>query len=428
MKTALVTLCLNHLPFRPNFFLGYGAAILAKRYDLEVVDLNAEYHFKNMEKLKPVLHTMDQTQTVSDTLFLYPFYEELKAHIDRFYAAIPWKDFSLVYVTTPSWFPTVPTEAVLTLSRVIKHTSPETRVLFFGNSLGSWTDEEELKKRGVKTVHLNDLFAMKGTAKPVDYDLLPNPMYEHREKYLFNLLPFILKHGCSWGRCGFCSLSKGWNSGYLERSAETAFKELEVLIDRYDPAVLVCRDHSLNGRNLIEFCGYFEKLDKPWCGQSRPDMSGKKIEALARAGCRGIFFGLESGSDRALRAMNKGISSKQLSDFIKRLHSNGILPAPSLIIGAPGERKVDFEKTIQFLMDHSCYFKVVNIYPFMATPASEFSSQNKQPEQNALMRLIQFIQTCENLGLKVVIGEQSIEYFLFKWVSRKDLPWENGFR
>ena len=42
-------------------------------------------HFKNREKLKPILHTMDQNQIVSDAQFLYPFYDELKAHIDRFY-------------------------------------------------------------------------------------------------------------------------------------------------------------------------------------------------------------------------------------------------------------------------------------------------------------------------------------------------------
>ena len=40
------------------------------------------------------------------------------------------------------------------------------------------------------------------------------------------------------------------------------------------------------------------------------------------------------------------------------------------------------------------------------------------------MRLIQFNQTCEDLGLKVVIGEQGIEYFLFNWISGKDLPWK----
>ena len=334
------------------------------------------------EKLQPKLDVMDNTQIVSDALHLHPFYKEVEPHIDRYYAEIPWEKYSVVYVTPPSWFPTVPTEAILRLSRAIQKVSPDTKVFFFGNSLGSWTNEEELKKNAVQTAHLNDLFGTDLAAKPVRYDLLPAPVYGHRDKYLFDLLPFMLKHGCSWGRCRFCSLSKGWNAGYLERSAKAVIKELETLIDQYDPAALVCRDNSLNGHNLVEVCGYLERLDKPWYGMSRADLSVKKIEALSKAGCLGIYFGLESGSDRTLTAMSKGITSKQMSDFIKRLHSNGILPAPSLIVGSPGEGREDFEKTIQFLDDHRRYFEIVNVYPFMATPASEFGSQKEAAGRN----------------------------------------------
>jgi len=276
-----------------------------------------------------------------------------------------------------------------------------------------------LKKNGVQAAHLNGLYEMDPTPKPLRYDLLPTPVYQNRDKYLFDLLPFMLKHGCSWGRCRFCSLCRGWNSGYLERSAKAVIKELEAVIDQYDPALLVCRDNSLKGRNLVEFCGDFERFNKPWCGMSRADLSGKEIEALRRAGCRMIFFGLESGSDRTLSAINKGITSKQMSDFINRLHSSGITPAPSLMIGAPDEKKLDFEKTILFLMNHRRYFDVVNVYPFMATPASEFGSQKKQMDENAPIRLFRFIQTCEDLGLKVCVGEQCMEYFSFKWVQRR---------
>jgi radical SAM superfamily enzyme YgiQ (UPF0313 family) len=420
-KAALVTLCLPHLPFHPSCFLGYGTAILAGRYDLDVIDLNAELHFRNKGKLEAILDAMDKSLIVTDALFVYPFYDELETHIDGHYAAIPWKKYPVVYVTPPSWFPTVPTEAVLRLSRAIKQASPETSIFFFSNSLGSWTNEGELKKNGVQAAHVNDLFATDATAKPVNYDLLPPPAYRHRDKYLFDILPFMLKHGCSWGRCRFCSLSKGWNSGYLERSAKAAIEELEALIDQYDPAVLVCRDNSLNGRNLIEICSHLERFNKPWYGMSRADLSGKEIEALWKAGCRGIFFGLESGSDRCLSAMNKGITAKQMSDFIKRLHSNGILPAPSVIVGAPGEGRGDFEETIQFLGDHSRYLEVVNVYPFMPTPASEFGSQTRQPDSGALIRLFQFIQTCEDLGLKVCVGEQCAEYVLFKRGLRSSL-------
>ena len=420
MKVALVTPWLSHLPFHPGCFLGYGAAILAERYDLEVFDLNAEIYFRYRRKLKQILNVLDKSLIASDVLFT-PLIEAIETDIDKHYEAISWKEYPSVYVTPPAWFPMVPAETVLRLSRAITRVSPNTEVFFFGNSLGSWTNEKELKKHGVQTVHLNDLFAMNGSAKPVNYDLLPNPIYEHREKYLFDLLPFALKHGCSWGQCRFCSLSRGWNSGYLERSAKAVIKELETVIERYDPAVLVCRDHSLNGRNLIEFCGYFERFNKPWGGQSRADLSGKKMQALRRAGCRGIFFGLESGSDRTLRVMNKGITSKQMSDFIKKLYSNDISPVPSLVIGSPGEGEADFDATIGFLVDHRRYFDFVNVYPFMPTPASEFGFQKKEPETNVPLRLFKFIQNCEDLGLKVIFGEQSIEYVLFKRICNGDL-------
>jgi hypothetical protein len=356
---------------------------------------------------------MNQDSILSDAFLLRRFYGEVGSHVDELYDTISWEGYSRVYLTSPSWFPTVPTEAILRLTRIVKRRSPQTEVFYFGNSLGSWTNEGELRKNRVQPVHLNNVVAANPAPTPVLYDLLPPPIYEHREKYLFDLVPFTLKHGCSWGRCRFCSFCAGWNSGYVERSPKIAANELEMLVDRYDPRMLVCRDHSLNGRNLEEFCGRVEDLRKPWCGQSRADLSEKKIRALRKAGCRMIFFGLESGSDRTLRAVGKGITSKQMSDFTRALHANGILPSPSLIVGSPGEERLDFEKTIQFLVDHSPYLEVVNAYPFLPTPASDFSCREEQPHRDTTVRLFELISTCEGLGLKVCLGEQSIEYFLF---------------
>ena len=417
MKAALVTPCLPHLPFHPTCLLGYGTAILAERYDLSVIDLNAELYYRNNRKLAELLNVMDKTQIASDALHFYPFYSELETQIDGHYARIPWMDYPIVYVTPPAWFPMVPTEAVLRLSRAIRRASPDTRVFFFSNSLGSWTDAGELATNGIQTVHLNDLSVAGATPKPITYDLLPAPVYENGGRYLFDLLPFVLKHGCSWGQCRFCSLSKGWNSGYLERSPKTSARELEALVDRHNPEMLVCMDNSLDGHNLMEFCRHLEGFEKPWCAQSRAQLSEKKIDALWKAGCRLIYFGLESGSERTLKALNKGITSKEMSDFIRRLHSRGIVPFPSLMVGAPGERRADFEKTLRFLADHRRYLDVVNVYPFTASPASEFASQHKEPDGNTTMRLLQFIQTCQDLGLKVCVGEQSAEYVMFTRVA-----------
>ena len=69
----------------------------------------------------------------------------------------------------------------------------------------------------------------------------------------------------------------------------------------------------------------------------------------------------------------------------------------------------------------------MNVYPFMRTPASDFASQKEKPVKNAPLRLLKFILTCENLGLKVIFGEQSIEYFLFKRICRRsEDSWRKG--
>lgn len=424
-KAALVTPCLFHLPLHPSCMLGYGAAVLEQLHDLEVFDFNAQLHVRQSQKLHTILDEMNQTQTVSDAFHLYPFYHATDACVDELYAEVPWEDFSLVYITPPTWFPTVPTESVLRLCRAIRQASAKTAMFFFGNSLGSWTDESELTRSGVQVRHLNHLNGTVPDMGPVQYDLLPTPEYRHRESYLCDLLPFMLKHGCSWGRCRFCSFCSGSNAGHVERSSQKAIEEVEALVDRYRPQAFVCRDHSLKGHNLIEFCNRFERLRMDWCGQSRADLTAKQIEAMAKSGCRLIYFGLESGSDRTLRSMNKGITSGQMSEFIKQLSANGILPAPSVVIGAPGEEKADFQETIQFLNDHARFLEVVNAYPFMTTPGSDFSSRHEEPHRDVTFRLLQFIRACEDLGLKVCLGEQSIEHFLYTWLRART---DEGFQ
>ena len=416
MKTALVTPFLGHLPFHPSTYLGYGAAILRKRYELDIVDLNAEIHFNTRNRLKEILRHMESSEIVLDSICFHPFYDETSRSVEEVYESVCWEKYQSVFITTPSWFVTVPTENVLKLSSFIKRQSPCCKIVFFGNSLGSWTDEDELRKKHIHIRHLNDLFSKNSTNEPVNYDALPTPVYENRKKYIFDILPFRLKHGCVWGKCRFCSLARGWNSGYMERSAKGVVVEIEELIDNYNPKMLACRDNSINGNNLHEFCTYLENMNKPWGGMARADLSAREIRALEKAGCRIIYFGLESGSDKILDEINKGIDSKQMSRFIRELYDHHIMPAPSLFVGAPGETENDFQKSIQFVLDHKDYLDMINLYPLRVTPASDFSLLKKESNSNTPIRLNRMISLCRDIGIKVCVGEQSAEYVLLKSV------------
>ncbi|MCJ7580251.1 MAG: hypothetical protein MUP98_06925, partial [Candidatus Aminicenantes bacterium] len=273
MKAALITPFLSHLPLHPSSYLGYGSAILRKKFELDIIDLNAQIYFKNRERLREVLFAFDRKQVVLDNVDLYPLYHQLLDSAEKELKQISWKGYQKVFITTPSWFTTISTEDVLKFSNIIKRESPPTEIFFFGNSLGSWTDEERLVKHDIQIRHLNDFFNVNPGNEPVNYDTLPTPVYENREKYIFDILPFRLKHGCIWGKCKFCSLAKGWNSGYLERSVNKVVGEIKKLIDKHNPKMLVCRDNSINGKNLLEFCACFEKLKKPWIGMARADLS-----------------------------------------------------------------------------------------------------------------------------------------------------------
>jgi hypothetical protein len=416
MRTALVTPFLSHLPLHPGSYLGYGAALLKKQYELDVIDINASIYYKYIDQLQEILSDIDQTQVVLDNFLLDPFYLQLLDDLEKEVKKISWSDYQSIYITTPSWFVTVPTQEILKLARLIKKESPQSQIFFFGNSLGSWTNKKELIKHDINIRHLNDLFQELPVNEPVNFDSLPTPLYENRDKYLFDMLPFRLKHGCIWGKCKFCSLAKGWNSGYLERESEKVIEELTILSDTYNPQMFVCRDNSINGANLLEFCSHFKNLKKPWAGMARADLSDKEIDSLQESGCRFIYFGLESGSDWVLNENNKGINSKQMSRFIRALYDHHIMPAPSIFVGSPAETEDEFKKSAKFIDDHKNYLDIINLYPYMSSPASDFSLMEKKGHENTLTRLKKMISVCVDAGLKVCVGEQSAEYVLFKTV------------
>ncbi len=420
MKAALITPFLPHLPLHPSSYFGYGAAILCKRFDLDIFDLNAQIYSNNSASLQETLLDIEAQKVVVDRLDLRFLFYHLQNSVKKELTRISWSNYEKIFITTPSWFATVSTESILNLANHIRNESAHCKIYFFGNSLGTWTDESEVLAHHIKICNLNDLFKTDHSAAPIKYDALPTPVYKARENYLFNMLPFRLKHGCLWGQCRFCSLAKGWNSGYLERSVKRVIDEMAELIDQYHPDMLVCRDNSINGKNLIDFCTAFGKFRKPWMGMARADLSIKEIELCQRSGCKFLYFGLESGSNRVLRNMDKGIDARQMSRFIRELFDHDILPAPSLIVGAPDETEEDFEKTVQFILDHKKYLSIINLYPLRMTPGSEYTLTKKESNTDTQRRLKKMIWVCEDAGIKVCIGEQSAEYVLFKSVYPGD--------
>src|SRR5208283_1078494 len=77
--------------------------------------------------------------------------------------------------------------------------------------------------------------------------------------------------------------------------------------------------------------------------------SDDTLDALRRAGSAMIFFGAESGSDAALAAMNKQITSDQTLALAERIGRFGIIPEFSFVVGNPADPEGDTRETINFI-------------------------------------------------------------------------------
>ena len=90
----------------------------------------------------------------------------------------------------------------------------------------------------------------------------------------------------------------------------------------------------------------------PYKIQARVDLlSDEVVAALKKSGCRTVWVGAESGSQKILDAMDKGITVQQIYDATARLKRHGIEVCFFLQFGYPGETEEDIEQTLKMVRE-----------------------------------------------------------------------------
>ena len=111
------------------------------------------------------------------------------------------------------------------------------------------------------------------------------------------------------------------------------------------------------------------KLDITWACDSRVDLISRELlKEMKEAGCRTIWFGVESGSPTILKKLDKGINLQQAVHAVKLCKEEGIQTACSFMLGIPGETINNMKSTLKFakILDPDwCRFNV-----FVAVPGS----------------------------------------------------------
>jgi len=87
------------------------------------------------------------------------------------------------------------------------------------------------------------------------------------------------------------------------------------------------------------------------CLQRADLVNEKTAAALAKAGCKTVWLGAESGSQKILDAMDKGDKVEDIYRAVKLLRENGIEVGFFLQFGYPGETWIDVQKTLQMVRE-----------------------------------------------------------------------------
>ncbi len=167
-------------------------------------------------------------------------------------------------------------------------------------------------------------------------------------------LNMVSTRGCPF-HCNWCA-KPIWGQRYAMRSPGHVAEEMALLKRLHRPDHLWFADDifGLQPSWTAEFAAEVEARDAsiPFMIQTRADlMTQKAVDALARAGCAEVWIGAESGSQKVLDAMDKGIKVEQIAAARQRLGAAGIRACFFIQLGYPGETFEDIEATVQMIRE-----------------------------------------------------------------------------
>ena len=181
------------------------------------------------------------------------------------------------------------------------------------------------------------------------YDLLPMHLYRFGNLRFGTL---ITSRGCPFD-CIFCSSSLQFGKKWRAHSKERVMEELRILHYEYGVGEVEFLDDTftLDRKRAKEISREIVKegLDISWTASSRVNTFDLETgREMKRAGAHTIYFGIESGSQKVLDLIGKGITIEQSISAVKNAKKAKLRALGSFIIGFPEETEEDIKKTIEF--------------------------------------------------------------------------------
>lgn len=385
---------MNVRPRQP-LSLAYIASLLLKKgyevnlFDANVLGYNVDKTVKEIKKYKPNILIL--TSTPVDR------WECPNSHIDSVFEVINRAKINLTILigshgsSTPEW--------VFKKCNVqfIVRGEPEMVIV---NLLGAIKDKKSLEKiRGISYKVNNKIIHNEDAPRIENLDDLPFPAYHllpmEKYGYSFSDLPFpfstmLSSRGCPFD-CIFC-LKIMLKGKYIVRSPENVIKEIEYLVKNFNIKSIFFQDweFTIDKERVEKICDLILKksLKILWgCNARANDIDGSLVKKMRKAGCVRINIGFESGSQKILDNINKGIRVQDLENTVRICRENDINVRMYAMLNLPGEDKETIKETVNFFTKNNIDFMApslrIQVIPYPGTPLFErLKAINKKTDFN----------------------------------------------
>jgi anaerobic magnesium-protoporphyrin IX monomethyl ester cyclase len=161
--------------------------------------------------------------------------------------------------------------------------------------------------------------------------------------------------GCYWGKCTFCDTDFGVKKDI--KNIDRLIEEIKYLRDTFGVRHFEFIDESIKPSYMREMAERFiaEDLGISWFSNGRLEESftADLLQLLHKAGLSMVLWGFESGCDRILDLINKGVDKVKRYDILRDSHEAGIWNFAYVFFGFPTETSEEAMETINALVDHN---------------------------------------------------------------------------
>lgn len=276
-------------------------------------------------------------------------------------------------------------------------------------------------------------FSDLGSFPPTDWSLIDVPKYMQTYIGCKKMMYLYSSKGCP-GRCAFCSNVTYHKSTHRDRPNGQVVAEIRYLYENYGLDGVYFSDEvwRLRRSDMQDFCRRMKEEDIPvrWGVDLRVGIFNEEdYRLMYDAGCRWIFFGIESGSREMQKLIHKNINYDAIKPTVELLNRIGYTTMSSFIVGFPDETEQQLRDTAEMLNDLP--IGLTPIFHFTPLPGTELYeklvSDGRLIPPRRLEDLLEVIPT-ETLGVNYSAVPDRDLKVVRNWFHWKSFTKKNAIR